>query len=113
MALDEGVGSTEMQGLPGMSAIKHMRLKYPGQALLNEVADYILEEKHDLIDRLAGFELVEGPASLMGSGDQAIVEIVIRYEALDEAVLEDIKQIIAFANRGATEVIVEIDDVQD
>lgn len=96
-----------------MPAIKTMHLKYPGRALLNEVVDYILEEKQSLVERLPSFELIEGPASVMGAGDHAIIEIVIRYHEADEAALEDIKQIIAFANRNASEIIVEIDDDQD
>lgn len=96
-----------------VSKTKTMRLTYPGGALLNEVADYILEEKEDFVQRLASFELIEGAASAMGAGDHAIIEIVIRYDAVNESVLEDIKQIIAYANRGASDIIVEIDDSPD
>lgn len=96
-----------------MSVTKTMHLRYPEKQPITEVADYILEEKSALPERVRTFELIEGPASAMGSGDQAIVEIVIRYDEADADTVADIKQIIAFANRGASEVIVEINDVDD
>lgn len=93
-----------------MSAIKTMHLRYSEKKPLTEVADFIFEEKASLPERVQTFELIEGPASVMGSGDQAIVEIIIRYDEADAETVADIKQIIAFANRGASEVIVEIND---
>ena len=96
-----------------MPAIKTISLRYPKKRPITEVADYILEKTPALPERVQAFELIEGPALVMGAGDQTFIEIIIRYDEADAATVEDIKQIIAFANRGASEVIVEITDTDE
>lgn len=91
-----------------MSEGKTLRLKYKSGALLNPVADYILENKTALIERLAGFELVEGQASLFGSGEHAIVEIIIRYIAPTQEDLDEIEEIVAIAKDFGDELEISI-----
>lgn len=88
--------------------MKTIRLKRTDGSLLNGVADYILEELAAFAERAPVLELVEGAAALMGSGDHAIIEIVIRYDEANEDDLEAIKAILTQAKKGASEVSVEV-----
>lgn len=90
------------------SAMKTIRLKRPDGSLLNGVADFILEELAEFAERVPVFELVEGAAALMGSGDHAIIEIVIRYDDASGDDLEAIKAILERAQKGADEVSVDV-----
>lgn len=90
--------------------MRTIRLKRPDGSLLNGVADFILEELADFAERVPLLELVEGAASLMGSGDHAIIEIFIRYDEASEEDLKAIKSILEQAKEGANEVSVEVID---
>lgn len=88
--------------------MKTLRIRGHRGHTLGAVVDYIFERKPGLPDKADTFELVEDAKTEAGSGDHAIVEIVIRYENPDAEDLEDIREIVAIAHAGAdsTEITV-------
>lgn len=74
-------------------------------ASVNWIADYILTEKADLVSRLPELEFIEGAARVFGSGDNAVLEIVIRYENISKEDLESIEKILKWAKVSADNVI--------
>lgn len=88
--------------------MKSLRIKARRGGALSEVVKYIFQEKPELPDKASTFDLIEGPKTEGGSGDNAIVEIVIRYASPDEADLEDIRDIIAIASASADKTDISI-----
>lgn len=72
---------------------------------LNDVADYIIAEKSQLLDRLDKFELTEDAASLFGDGSNSIIKIIITYTNPTPECAADIDEILSIAEkRGDIEV---------
>lgn len=94
-----------------MSRTSELKLSSMGGAVLNEIADFVLEELPELPERVELFELVPSnvPSPELAAGEDAIVEIVIRYDNLDEQIAEDIKKIVARAKRADVKVTFKAD----
>ncbi|MEO1192918.1 MAG: hypothetical protein AAFY02_14250 [Pseudomonadota bacterium] len=93
-----------------MADLKTLILKRPKDGILNEIVDFIIDEKTDFVDRAKKVQFVEGTGMLLTAGDQAYIKIVVTYDAADEKDAEDIKHIIEYAKRGASDISVEIID---
>lgn len=87
--------------------MKTLFLRPSKGAILNEVADAILDEKEVFVAGLEAFELIEGPGTAIGSGEQAIIEITLRYDDADPDTVAQIKEIIELAKRRANEIVIE------
>ena len=66
---------------------------------LNDVADYIVAEKADLLDNLDKFELTEDAASLFGDGSNSIIKITITYTNPTPECAADIDEILSIAEK--------------
>lgn len=87
--------------------MKTLIIKRSKGALLNDVADAILDEHEGVVSSLPEFKLIEGPGTAIGSGDHAIIEIKIRYDEADPEVARQIEKIIELAKLRASEIEVE------
>jgi hypothetical protein len=92
-----------------------MRLSYPGNKLVNDVADFIIQNEPHFLERAELFELIPDskPSPELADGEDALIEIIIRYDALSEENRESIEQILAFANRGAFEIIMKLRIIEE
>jgi len=93
---------------------KTITLKYKNGEPINVVADYMLTEKANLIDKLDDLELVTGAPTVFGSGEDTIITIKLSYTNPTESDLADINEIISIAKRfgdldGASDIEIDID----
>jgi len=91
---------------------KELHLSSESGAVLNDIADFILDEFPELPERVQLFELIPSPVSspMLAAGEDAVVEIVIRYDDIDEQIAEDIKKIVARAKRANVQVKFKTDE---
>lgn len=88
--------------------MKTLHLRVPSGQTLAHVVDFVFARKPGLPDKATTFELIEDAKTVGGSGDHAIVEIVIRFENPDEQDLEDIREIVALATSASAETKITV-----
>ncbi len=77
---------------------------------LNRISDYLINEHHDLIEALEGFDLITGKSSFLGAGDPPVESIVLTvvFKNPGEDQQEDLDKIIALGKEKADELKIEI-----
>ena len=95
-----------------MGKSRNIQLKAIDGSPINEFAEYLLNDHHDLVEKFSEFQLIVGKSSFMGAGEKPIkrIEINISYDHLDDEIEKEIDEILAAAKSGLIEVVITEQD---
>ena len=83
-----------------------LTIRHTKKLPINDIVDFVFEHAPAVPDSVEKFEIIEGASSLFGAGDNAAIEIVIRYKVSDltDEILSQIERILTFARESADEI---------
>ena len=89
---------------------KQLTISYEDGRSINELVKRIFEERPDIPDLVARFELKGGKTALFGAGDGASLTLIIGFESIDRDQLEIADYILEIAEAAGANVVVDLDE---
>ncbi|NQW09348.1 MAG: hypothetical protein HQ481_05620 [Alphaproteobacteria bacterium] len=87
---------------------KTLHLRASKGATLRSVVDFIFDQKPEIPEHASKFEMIEGGSTEAGSGEDAIVELRLVFDAPTEEDLANIEEIIRIARQSADDIEITV-----